>query len=164
MPRLEIVDGPEKGKVFSIHREETVIGRLAYCDVGLAQKNISRQHARVVRSGSEYFLEDMDSTNGTFLNGKRVRTRTRLRDHDLIRIYDVTLLFRESADQEDPMGRGRDGSGAAGGGSGEPPPGMTTETLSPEAASTRDLRRNVGVNAYEKLRTVLQITGRSAAA
>ena len=59
MPRLEIVDGPEKGKVFAIQREETVIGRVAYCDVVLAQKNISRQHARVVRSGTDFFLEDM---------------------------------------------------------------------------------------------------------
>jgi len=84
MPRLEIVDGPEKGKVFPLERDETVIGRLAYCDVILPQKNISRQHARLVRSGSEHYLEDLDSTNGTFLNGKRVRTRTKLRDHDLI--------------------------------------------------------------------------------
>ncbi|MCU0977685.1 MAG: SpoIIE family protein phosphatase [Pirellulaceae bacterium] len=155
MPRLEIVDGPEKGKVFAIQREETVIGRVAYCDVVLSQKNISRQHARVVRSGSDFFLEDMDSTNGTFLNGKRVRARTRLRDHDLVRIYDVTLLFRETAEPEEP--RGRESVGATDGEFGEPAPGMTTETVSPASASTDGLRRNVGVNAYEKLKTVLQI-------
>ena len=151
MPRLEIVDGPEKGKVFAIQREETVIGRVAYCDVVLAQKNISRQHARVVRSGTDFFLEDMDSTNGTFLNGKRVRARTRLRDHDLIRVYDVTLLFRELVEAEE--GRRE----TAGGDGGESTSGMTTETLSPAVAPTEDLRRNVGVNAYDKLRTVLQI-------
>jgi len=157
MPRLEIVDGPEKGRVFPIQREETVIGRLTYCDVMLAQKNISRQHARVVRSANEYFLEDLDSTNGTFLNGKRVRTRTRIRDYDLIRIYDVTLLFRESAETEDPAARGREASGSGGDAGGEIPSGMTTETLSPESFAASSLRRNVGVNAYEKLRTVLQI-------
>ncbi len=89
-----------RARSFSLEREETVIGRLAYCDVVLPQKNISRQHARLVRSGSEYFLEDMDSTNGTFLNGKRVRARTKLRDHDLIRVYDVTLLFRDALEAE----------------------------------------------------------------
>jgi phosphoserine phosphatase RsbU/P len=152
MPRLEIVDGPEKGQVFPIQREETVIGRLTYCDVMLAQKNISRQHARIVRSANEYFLEDLDSTNGTFLNGRRVRTRTRVRDHDLIRIYDVTLLFRESMETEEAASKGRGDAADAG----EVSPGMTTETVSPKATAN-DMRRNVGVNAYEKLRTVLQI-------
>ena len=150
MPRLEIVDGPEKGRGFPIERDETVIGRLTYCDVVLAHKNISRQHARVVRSGSEYFLEDLDSTNGTFLNGKRVRARTRIRDYDLVRIYDVTLLFREAIESEEPAVKGRDVTG-------EIPSGRTTETLSPGSAVVGDIRRNVGVNAYEKLRTVLEI-------
>ena len=156
MPRLEIVDGPEKGKVFPLERDETVIGRLAYCDVILPQKNISRQHARLVRSGSEHYLEDLDSTNGTFLNGKRVRTRTKLRDHDLIRVYDVTLLFRDSLEPEAPAAKVRD-AGSAGVGAGDQAAGMTTETLEPSAARIDDLRRNVGVNAYEKLRTVLEI-------
>jgi len=156
MPRLEIVDGPEKGKVFPLEREETVIGRLAYCDVILPQKNISRQHARLVRSGSEHYLEDLDSTNGTFLNGKRVRTRTKLRDHDLIRVYDVTLLFRDSLEPEAPAAKVRD-AGSAGVGASDQAAGMTTETLEPAAARIDDLRRNVGVNAYEKLRTVLEI-------
>lgn len=156
MPRLEIVDGPEKGKIFALEREETVIGRLAYCDVILPQKNISRQHARLVRSGSEYSLEDLDSTNGTFLNGKRVRARTKLRDHDLIRIYDVTLLFRDSLEPEVPVPKVRD-AGAVGGAANEQAAGMTTETLEPAASRVADLRRNVGVNAYEKLRTVLEI-------
>ncbi len=156
MPRLEIVDGPEKGKVFPLERDETVIGRLAYCDVILPQKNISRQHARLVRSGSEHYLEDLDSTNGTFLNGKRVRTRTKLRDHDLIRVYDVTLLFRDSLEPEAPAAKVRD-AGSASVGAGDQAAGMTTETLEPSAARIDDLRRNVGVNAYEKLRTVLEI-------
>jgi len=155
MPRLEIVDGPDKGKLFVLEREETVIGRLAYCDIVLPQKNISRQHARLVRSGSEYFLEDMDSTNGTFLNGKRVRARTKLRDHDLIRVYDVTLLFRDSLEPEVPASPERDSSAVAA--VHEASGGMTTETMQPAAVPPGDLRRNVGVNAYEKLRTVLEI-------
>jgi len=155
MPRLEIVDGPDKGKLFVLERDETVVGRLAYCDIVLPQKNISRQHARLVRSGSEYFLEDMDSTNGTFLNGKRVRARTKLRDHDLIRVYDVTLLFRDSLEPEVPASPERDSGAVAA--THEASGGMTTETLQPAAAPPDDLRRNVGVNAYEKLRTVLEI-------
>ena len=43
---LEVLDGPQKGKVYRLDREETVVGRLAYCDVLLAERNVSRQHAR----------------------------------------------------------------------------------------------------------------------
>jgi len=78
MPRLEIVDGPEKGKVFPLEREETVIGRLAYCDVILPQKNI-----------------DLDSTNGTWLNGRRLVEPERLRDGDVIEIGGARFTFRD---------------------------------------------------------------------
>jgi serine phosphatase RsbU (regulator of sigma subunit) len=158
MPTLEVLDGPDKGKLYQIERDETVLGRLPYCDIVLAQKSVSRQHTRIVHSGGEYFVEDMHSTNGTFLNGKRIRARMPLSDQDLIRIYDVSMLFRlrEAAAAEaggaDPASREYDvdhpeddfdSSGSDDGA------GQTTTTAS--------VRRNFGVNAYEKLRTVLEI-------
>ncbi len=155
MPRLEIVDGPDKGRSFPIQREDIVIGRMAYCEIVLTHKNISRQHARVVRSGDAHFLEDLDSTNGTFLNGKRVRSRTRLRDQDLIRIYDVTLLFRES-DEAVVSAVGTDEASGSKRPADGPPGGTTTETL-PVRSAAGEVRRSVGVNAYEKLRTILEI-------
>jgi hypothetical protein len=159
MPTLEVLDGPNKGEVFQVDRDEMVVGRLPYCDIVLAQKNVSRQHTRIVRSGSEYSVEDMNSTNGTFLNGKRVRQRTPLKDQDLIRIYNVSMLFREMVDQGDPQGRtGKPGTveiGAPGTRTETDPahperPGRVIAAISPQA-------RNVGVNVYEKLKTVLEI-------
>jgi len=157
MPTLEVLDGPNKGEVFQVDRDEMVVGRLPYCDIVLAQKNVSRQHTRIVRSGGAYAVEDMNSTNGTFLNGKRVRQRTPLKDQDLIRIYNVSMLFREMAVQ-----------GATDVRPGKPEtvemgaPGTKTETNA--ASPERQTRvagaiqaRNVGVNVYEKLKTVLDI-------
>ena len=50
MATLEVLDGAQKGKVFRLDREEMIVGRLPYCDVPLAERNISRQHARVVKT------------------------------------------------------------------------------------------------------------------
>ena len=68
----------------------------------------------------------------------------------------MTLLFRDSLEPEAPAAKVRD-AGSASVGAGDQAAGMTTETLEPSAARIDDLRRNVGVNAYEKLRTVLEI-------
>ena len=159
MPTLEVLDGPNKGEVFQVDRDEVVVGRLPYCDIVLAQKNVSRQHTRIVRSGSAYSVEDMNSTNGTFLNGKRVRQRTPLKDQDLIRIYNVSMLFRELVHQDAPEVRpGKPETVEIGA------PGTKTETEQPHpeglarvAGAISSQARNVGVNVYEKLKTVLDI-------
>ena len=126
----------------------------------LSQKNVSRQHTRIIRSGGTYYVEDMNSTNGTFLNGKRVRTRTPLKDQDLIRVYNVSILFRESTEadeSEPPARRGETAELKA--------PGTKTEPDSEQLARATTAggvesvaRHDVGVNVYEKLRTVLEIT------
>ena len=149
---------PDKGAVYDLQRDELVVGRLPYCDIVLRQKNVSRQHTRFLRSGDAYFVEDMNSTNGTFLNGKRVRARTQVHDHDVIRVYNVTLLFRESSDEA---------SKEIQAGPSETSAMAESDTASLLADDSAELRksgretvkmvRNVGVNAYEKLHTILEI-------
>jgi len=159
MHTLEVLDGPNKGEVFQVDRDEMVVGRLPYCDIVLPQKNVSRQHTRIVQSGGAHFIEDMNSTNGTFLNGKRVRQRTALKDQDLIRIYNVSMLFREMADQDGAeVRKGKPETVEIGA------PGTKTETDSAQTdrpdkvtGAVSPPSRNVGVNVYEKLRTVLDI-------
>jgi len=160
MPALEVLDGPNKGDMHRVDREEVVMGRLPYCDVVIPQKNVSRQHTRILRSGGTYYVEDMNSTNGTFLNGKRVRERTPLRDQDLIRVYNVSLLFREVSEVVEPAGQdAKPDSGE------RKAPGAETERDEAQARQTITSddqvsapRRDVGVNVYDKLRTVLEIT------
>src|SRR5205807_9633471 len=71
--------------------ELTLIGRSADCAVRVKGEGISRKHARVVADGDELFLEDLGSTNGTFVNGARV-ARHPLADGDKIQMGEQTIL------------------------------------------------------------------------
>jgi hypothetical protein len=72
--------------------DEIVIGRLAGCDICLADSIASRRHARLVRTGEDWTLEDLDSTNGTMLNGVAVESKA-LHDGDVIEIGVTRLVF-----------------------------------------------------------------------
>jgi len=71
------------------------IGRLAECDVVLADDSVSRRHAEVRRQGSEIMVVDLGSTNGTKVNGERVAERI-LDDGDLVDVGNATLRFEAS--------------------------------------------------------------------
>jgi len=71
------------------------IGRLAECDVALADDSVSRRHAEVRRQGSEIVVVDLSSTNGTKVNGERVAERI-LDDGDVVTIGNATLRFEAS--------------------------------------------------------------------
>lgn len=69
-----------------------IIGREDDCDIPLPLRNVSRQHAQVSYNGDEYSINDLESTNGTFVNNIRV-SKCILRNHDLIRIGEAKILF-----------------------------------------------------------------------
>jgi len=72
---------------------QTVLGRDPTCDLVLNKRSISRFHAQVTLTQGTYFLEDMQSTNGTFVNGAKVHQRISLKDGDRITIHDIPLTF-----------------------------------------------------------------------
>ena len=83
----------------ALRGDRMVVGRLASCDVCLADANTSRQHAAFVREGAGWSIEDLGSTNGTLVNGERVDS-LRLRDGDVDRRRrDRTRLPRAEADR-----------------------------------------------------------------
>jgi pSer/pThr/pTyr-binding forkhead associated (FHA) protein len=53
-------------------QEELIVGRQLDCDVVLTDPSVSRQHARLVFRGSRWIIQDLESTNGTILNGNRI--------------------------------------------------------------------------------------------
>jgi ABC transport system ATP-binding/permease protein len=61
-----------------------VMGRDAVNDIILNDLEISRRHAAITFRGGRYFVEDLGSTNGTFVNGRRVTVATPLKDGDLL--------------------------------------------------------------------------------
>jgi hypothetical protein len=83
-------------------RRELVIGREDTCDVVLANPLVSRRHARVWPSNGRYGVEDLGSSNGTYINGQRITTAVEIRDGDRLTLGDAELRFRLIADDVMP--------------------------------------------------------------
>lgn len=76
------------GKGFPVAKAETVFGREADCDIAIAASGVSRRHARLLLSGAGLAVEDLGSTNGSFVNEERVTGQRTLAHGDLLRIDD----------------------------------------------------------------------------
>jgi hypothetical protein len=95
-PRLEVVAamGHEPGTTFDVGGGAT-LGRSDSADIGVDDPFASSAHARIFERGGFMYLEDMGSTNGTYLNGRQVRTSERLKVADTIRIGDTEYRYQE---------------------------------------------------------------------
>lgn len=95
-PRLEVVAalGHEPGTVLDITQGAT-LGRADSAEIRVDDPYASSAHARIYAYGDFMQLEDMGSTNGTYLNGRRVRGAERLKVADTIRIGDTEWRYRE---------------------------------------------------------------------
>jgi hypothetical protein len=95
-PRLEVVAalGYESGTVFDVSHGAT-LGRAETADLRVEDPFASAAHARIFRRGDYMHVEDMGSTNGTYLNGRQLRAPERLRPADVIRIGDSEYRYGE---------------------------------------------------------------------
>jgi hypothetical protein len=92
--RLILRTGPSPGMVHNLEEEMVMIGRDVANTVVIPDSEISRQHARLTRSPAGYVLEDLGSTNGTFVNGERISAARVLNPGDLIAFGEtVTLTY-----------------------------------------------------------------------
>lgn len=89
---LEVAPGDGTNTSLQMEGSEMLVGRDEGCLVRLDVSEVSRTHARIFRDGEDYVVEDMDSTNGTFVNGVRI-SRCVLRNNDRIRIGRGTIHF-----------------------------------------------------------------------
>ena len=83
------------GREHLLSGETITMGRAVECDIVITSKRVSRQHASIRREGGEVILQDLDSTNGAFLNDERVMKPAALHDGDRITIGDVTFVFHD---------------------------------------------------------------------
>jgi len=92
---LIIVQGEESGRVIPIEKSRITLGR-ADCDVSLKDPELSRQHALISIHGMNARLEDLGSTNGTFVDGERVET-AELADRSEFRIgfHEFVFVMRD---------------------------------------------------------------------
>ncbi len=93
-PRLVFPGDAGEHGVSLAERERALIGRAGSCDIVVPDPSVSRRHAEVAREGGRFYIKDLGSTNGTFVNGRRV-SRQLLADGDLIGLGKVTAHFRE---------------------------------------------------------------------
>jgi hypothetical protein len=76
--RLFMRQGPRVGQAFDLIKPVVIIGREAGNDVVIEDAQVSRHHAKLTQQGASYIIEDLGSTNGTFIDGHRVMTPTLL--------------------------------------------------------------------------------------
>jgi len=130
LAKLEIVEGPGQGEEFEVD-QAAILGRLDTNDVPLKDGKASREHAKVYKQGTLFSIVDLNSSNGTFVNGWQV-TKQKLESGDEITIGKVTLRFTdpeaEAVQQAALAGRksldddfGKKGKDAPSGGGGAAP-------------------------------------------
>lgn len=99
MPILQITTA--KGlTTLPLSERDVVLGRYPFCDVVLPVQSVSRQHTRISKGTDGYYVEDLGSQNGTFVNGRRISSRTKLAHGDRVHVYEVPLLFYEQPPTE----------------------------------------------------------------
>jgi DNA-binding winged helix-turn-helix (wHTH) protein len=79
---------------FRLAAGTNILGRDADATVWVDRRGVSRRHARIIITDDAAMLEDLGSTNGTWLHGEPVKTATPLHDGDEIRLGPVTVTFR----------------------------------------------------------------------
>jgi serine phosphatase RsbU (regulator of sigma subunit)/pSer/pThr/pTyr-binding forkhead associated (FHA) protein len=86
MASLVTLKGPTPGKRFALDGESTLIGRQPDAPIYLESLAVSRQHARILCDKGAFYVEDVGSSNGTFVNGARINGRVRLDERDSVQI------------------------------------------------------------------------------
>jgi serine phosphatase RsbU (regulator of sigma subunit)/pSer/pThr/pTyr-binding forkhead associated (FHA) protein len=156
MPLLKTLNGPDANQLVKFEQAKLVMGRHPDCDLVLDTAAVSRQHAQILHDGDHYWLEDLHSRNGTFVNGKQIQSRHPLIDGDRLKVGELLLAFFQD-----------EASAATGSGTA---PGLATINMTEESgddnstimtkldAVPSNAKARVGINAEAKLRAVLEIS------
>jgi pSer/pThr/pTyr-binding forkhead associated (FHA) protein len=96
--QLVMRTGPNPGKTFTLNKPEMYIGRDISNDIVINDAEVSRKHVRFIAQGDQYVIEDLGSTNGTFINGQRIAGPHALSSGESIQMGEnVVLVFETMA-------------------------------------------------------------------
>lgn len=93
MAFLMLTEGSSIRQKFPLEATPVIIGRHPECEVQLDDGSVSRQHAKITFDRGQYYLHDLNSRNGTYLNDNAINGPTKLYDQSEIKICDVMLVF-----------------------------------------------------------------------
>jgi hypothetical protein len=85
--------GDQKGEDFKVREGKNLVGSAPGAQVLITDSTVSAQHASLRYEEGKFFLTDLDSSNGSFVNEQKI-AREELKDNDMIRFGDVTLKFK----------------------------------------------------------------------
>lgn len=88
--------GPTPGATFALEGDQLTIGRDSSSGVAINDAEISRKHARLTFQGGKYVIEDLGSTNGTFVNGQRLVSAVVLKTGDVVSFGEQIVLMYEA--------------------------------------------------------------------
>lgn len=156
MAVLQVLNGLNPGQQFPLDREKSVLGRSPECDIVLDVGAVSRFHAQIISAGNDYFVEDLKSRNGTYVNGELIHGRRQLKDRDQLKVCDLLFSFHQVV------------PGAAGSEPTQTPAGTVILDDSEMATSSTIMSKldvsssgsglRVTVNPEVKLRALMEIT------
>lgn len=95
--QLTMRSGPNPGKVFPLEAAEITVGRDTTNGIAINDAEVSRRHAKLTRQDNAYALEDLGSTNGTFVNGTRLSGIFTLKTGDTVSFGENIALLYEAA-------------------------------------------------------------------
>jgi phosphoserine phosphatase RsbU/P len=150
MASLHILKGQNPGQRVLLDADKVVLGRDPECQVVIPMNSVSRKHAHIVRHGGKFFIEDLQSRNGTYVNHQAITARTPLKNNDRIRICDFLATFYESTFPPLPADLRKDEEPEA-----EEAEGSTTV----EASISHSSHLVLETQPAEKLKALLEISG-----
>lgn len=89
---LRVMQGPEQGKGYQITETPLTVGRDKICTISINDTRMSRQHAGIYYMAPDFFLKDLASTNGVFVNGKKVK-QAKLNSGDQVQMGSALFEF-----------------------------------------------------------------------
>lgn len=101
MAHLKVLKGADTGRIVPLEGDRTIFGRHPSCHILLDDGSISRQHAQIVESHGAFFIEDLRSRNGTFVNEKQVQKPLQLMNGDIVRLCEFLFSYNEGGSSSD---------------------------------------------------------------